>query len=127
MGTSMKFPLNMIVGVIVLLLGLLFVEIQGRICRAVPPDAVVFMDDQSHTYLAPSCVEKRQGLRQGTVAEAWSLGYESEPKCREDGGFPFNEASLIVCLLQKCGFLKAPQDRLVAREYGKAQHTNIRR
>ena len=97
--------------VAVLLFGLLFAEIYLEWSQGIPPTAVVFINDQARTYLAPPCVQTWEGLRRGSVGEAWSLGYKPDPQCQDEGWFTQDKAGIVVSLLQKMGLINGEPTR----------------
>ena len=74
--------------------------------RDMPDNAVVLLDDQTHTYLSPGCAnqEKRE-YRLATAAEARKLNYEPDKKCQDAEGFSQDSRSLSGNLMARLGML----------------------
>jgi hypothetical protein len=74
--------------------------------RDMPDNAIVFLDDQNHTYVSPGCAnqEKRE-YRQATAAEARKLHYKPDKKCQDAGGFSQDNRSLSGNLMARLGML----------------------
>jgi hypothetical protein len=90
--------------VIVICIGL-YVQVGGE---SMPDNAWVYLDDENRTYLAPSCISssESQGFKRSTIAEARSLSYEPEAKCRDTGAFDPGWYSLLHYTLIKAGIFK---------------------
>jgi hypothetical protein len=74
--------------------------------RDMPDNAVVLLDDQTRTYVSPGCAKQEKGeYRQATAAEARTLNYAPDKKCREAGGFSQNSRSLTGNLMARLGML----------------------
>ena len=87
------------------LLFFLFLVGLGIPSYSVMPDhALVFLDDQARTYIAPPCYYAEKMLRVATAAEARS-GYEPDPVCRDEDGFVEEGRSLTGLLLEAIGVL----------------------
>jgi hypothetical protein len=74
--------------------------------RDMPDNTVVLLDDQTRTYVSPGCAkqEKRE-YRQATAAEARTLNYAPDKKCRDAGGFSQTSRSLTGNLMARIGML----------------------
>jgi hypothetical protein len=74
--------------------------------RDMPDNAVVLLDDQTRTYVSPGCAKQQKGeYRQATAAEARTLNYAPDKKCRDAGGFSQNSRSLTGNLMARLGML----------------------
>ncbi len=74
--------------------------------RPMPDNAIVFLDEENHTYLSPSCA-KQEGkpYRQARAAEARQLKYEADKRCGGDAGFRQDGRSLTGNFLVRLGML----------------------
>jgi hypothetical protein len=74
--------------------------------RDLPDNAVVLLDDQTHTYFSPACAsqEKRE-YRPATAAEARKLNFAPDKKCQAAGGFTQDKRSLSGNLMARLGML----------------------
>jgi len=74
--------------------------------RTMPDNAIVLLDDQTHTYLSPNCAnQEKKEYRQATAAEARKLNYEPDKKCRDVKGFSQDNRSLTANLLVRLSLL----------------------
>ena len=74
--------------------------------RPLPDYAIVYLDDQHHTYLSPACAGREQEkYRRSTAAEARKLKYEPEKKCQDQGGFTQEGRSITGNALVRMGLL----------------------
>jgi hypothetical protein len=74
--------------------------------RDMPDRAIVYLDDQNHTYLSPICAGKeKKGYRLATAAEARKLKYEPDKKCREETGFTQDGRSITGNFCERIGLL----------------------
>lgn len=78
-----------------------------------PEYALVFIDASYNTYIAPPCLarEKWGAYPQITIAQAYKLKLNLEPKCRDDGGFVQEDRSLAGVMLEKVGLLSPLKSR----------------
>jgi len=74
--------------------------------RSMPDNAVVLLDDQSHTYVSPLC-DQQEGkvYRAARAAEARQLNFEPDKKCLDAGGFSQENRSITANLLVRLGML----------------------
>lgn len=74
-----------------------------------PQNAELYLNHSLRQYIPPPCValKDRAHLSLTTVAEARSLGYQPEPKCRDEGGFTQDGRSLSGRLLEWLGVFGA--------------------
>jgi hypothetical protein len=74
--------------------------------RLLPENALLYLDDASETYYAPTCdIALHAKLRRTTFGEAQRLAYRADPECRQSGGFRSEERSLTGLLLVRLGIL----------------------
>ncbi len=74
--------------------------------RTIPDNAIVLLDDQTHTYVSPICANReKQDYRMARAAEARKLNYEPDKACRDKGGFSQDNRSLTGNLLARLGLL----------------------
>jgi hypothetical protein len=74
--------------------------------RSMPDHAIVFLDDQNHTYLSPQCAKQEKGAyRLARAAEARKLNYEPDKKCQDAGGFRQENRSITGNYLVRLGML----------------------
>ncbi len=74
--------------------------------RAMPDHAVVFLDDETRTYLSPTCAPKDQKPRRtATAAEARRLKYEPDKQCQDASGFIQEGRSVAGNYLERLGML----------------------
>ncbi len=74
--------------------------------RAMPDNAIIFLDDQNRTYFSPSCADQDQKkLRPATAAEAHRLKYEPDKDCQKKTGFSQDSRSLSGKLMERLGML----------------------
>lgn len=76
-----------------------------------PPNAILFLNDQNKTYLSPPCVQDQQGLHLSTHEENDKLNYRPDPTCRDQHGFTQDGRNLIGIFLEKIGLLEPIQNR----------------
>ena len=74
--------------------------------KGMPDYVQIYVNDAEKIYLAPSCVENKAGLRLTTAAEARTLRYRPDEKCRDEGAFIQDDRSLTGSFLQMIGILK---------------------
>jgi hypothetical protein len=97
----------------VILVFLLLASFGVETTDRMPPYGIVFIDYSTKTYIALPCVEKRRYdpdlktsmLKLSTRREARKIGYSSDDKCRNAGGFAEDGRSLGGILLVKLGIL----------------------
>ena len=74
--------------------------------ETMPDNAVVLLDDQTHTYLSPKCAnQEKKEYRLARVAEARKLNYAPDKKCQDAGGFRQDNRSLSGNLMARLGML----------------------
>jgi len=74
--------------------------------RTMPDNAIVLLDDQTHTYSSPNCAnQEKKEYRQATAAEARKLNYEADKKCRDVKGFSQDNRSVTGNFLARLGML----------------------
>lgn len=73
--------------------------------KAMPRNALILLDHQDRTYLAPVCVPNASRYEEAVAARADELGYRPEPECREKGAFVQDGRSLSGLALQRLGLL----------------------
>ena len=80
--------------------------------RDMPDNAVVLLDDQTKTYVSPTCArqEKRE-YRPATAAEARKLRYKPDKKCQDTGGFRQDTRSLSGNFMARLGMLPPLRSR----------------
>lgn len=71
-----------------------------------PDNAIVFLNDQARTYIAPPCVTEHENLRVATAAEAHKLKYNPDRECRDEGGFIQEGRTGVFLLLEAIGLLE---------------------
>ncbi len=84
-----------------------------------PDNAILVLDAQARTYIAPPCltkehynqliedvVQERDDLRLSTAGEAYRLGYKPDPDCRDEDGFIQQGRSLTGLLFEALGLLR---------------------
>ncbi len=91
----------------VIFLGL-YIQVSGD---PIPGNALVYLDNEQRTYLAPSCVSSSENLEHSTIAEARNLSYKLDPKCRDTGAFDPGWYSLLHYALIKFGILSPQPSR----------------
>lgn len=79
--------------------------------RSMPANAVVFIDPTSKRYFAPPCISDTSRLRTTTADDAHRLGYQPDPRCRDDGNFVQEDRSLSGFALQRLGVLQPIANR----------------
>ena len=73
---------------------------------AMPDHAIVLLNDQNHTYVAPSCADReKKDYRPARAAEARKLSYEPDKQCQAKGGFNQDGRSITGNLLVRLGLL----------------------
>lgn len=93
---------------------LLMVSFMIRVGTAMPDYALVYLDDDAHTYLAPFCIEEWQTrpsetfafLRAGTAGEAHQLDYDPDTVCRDTGAFTGEDQSFFRAILESAGVVE---------------------
>jgi hypothetical protein len=74
--------------------------------RTMPDNAVVLLDDQTHTYVSPGCANKeKKDYRPARAAEARKLTYEPDKTCQDAGGFRQEQRSMSGNFLVRLGML----------------------
>ena len=74
--------------------------------RPMPENALLYLDDATGTYYAPSCdITMHAKLRRTTLGEAQRLAYHADAQCRQSGGFQSEDRSLTGRLLVRLGVL----------------------
>ena len=74
--------------------------------RPMPDNAIVLLDEQSHTYVSPICANKeKKDYRQSRAAEARQLNYAPDKKCQDAGGFRQEQRSISGNYLVRLGLL----------------------
>jgi len=85
---------------------LLLIGLGIRSSKGMPDNAIVYVNDATKTYMAPSLVRPPTGCRRITAGEVRTLGYKPDQTCRDEGAFMQEERSLTGTLLQIIGILK---------------------
>ena len=98
------FNTILIIAAIIIAIGSLGLFIGSS--RSAPDNAIVYLDNQSHTYTAPPCIKSTTTLQVSTIAEARSLEYNPDKKCVDQSGFLQEDRSLTGHLLEALGILK---------------------
>lgn len=70
-----------------------------------PKNAIVYLDMTESTYLSPPCVADSRRYEISTAAEAYSLSFRPDAKCRNAGGFVQDGRSLSGEALERIGLL----------------------
>ncbi len=75
--------------------------------RAMPDNAIVFLDESNKTYFSPICARKSEekSLRQATAGEAYRLKFTPDKKCSKESGFSQDARSLSGKFMERLGML----------------------
>jgi|GEM_PF-2622695 len=94
---------------------LLWAGLGIRTIETMPDYALVFLDDESKTYMALPCIsewrtrrsnrDKIDRVRPSPASAARQLKYRPDVRCRDAGGFASDDRSLAGHLLAKYGIL----------------------
>jgi hypothetical protein len=80
--------------------------------RVAPPNAVVYINPEARTYLAPSCLgAERELLPKTTKEQARATGLKPDRACVDAGGFIEPARSLSRVLLERAGILAEQPSR----------------
>ena len=77
--------------------------------KAPPKNTIVFVDNDTHTYIAPPCVTAQKDWTQYsrmTIEQADNLYFKPNPVCSKHGVFVQTDRSLGGHILEKIGLLK---------------------
>ena len=77
--------------------------------KAPPKNTIVFVDNDTHTYIAPPCVTAQKDwthYSRMTIEQAEKLNFNPNPVCRKHGVFEQEDRSLGGHVLEKIGILK---------------------
>jgi len=77
--------------------------------KAPPKNTIVFVDNDTHTYIAPPCVTAQKDWTQYsrmTIEQADKLNFKPNQVCRKHGVFEQEDRSLGGHILEKIGLLK---------------------
>jgi len=85
---------------------LMLIGLGIRSSKGMPDNAIVYVNDATKTYIAPSCIRLLTECRRITAGEARILGYKPDLKCRDMGEFIQKDRSLTGNLLQTIGILE---------------------
>ena len=74
--------------------------------RTMPDNAIVLLDEQTHTYVSPGCAnQEKKDYRRARAAEARKLNYAPDKKCQDAGGFSQDNRSITGNYLVRLGLL----------------------
>jgi hypothetical protein len=74
--------------------------------RTMPDNAIVLLDEQTHTYVSPGCAnQEKKDYRRARVAEARKLNYAPDKECQDAGGFSQDNRSITGNYLVRLGLL----------------------
>lgn len=90
-----------------LLLAIFYVCHLWETHHPMPENALVFLDDQAHTFHAPATIVEPGLLRLGTAGEAYRLKYTPDPWCNEEVGFT-QQGRCAFCFFLECAGLLKP-------------------
>lgn len=97
--------INLLKSLLIFLIVLIGIGYYIEIIPNMPEHALLYIDDNTHTYFAPPCVNDLKKYRSCTAAVAYRLKYKPDPKCRDKGGFIQEGRSLIGYILERIGVI----------------------
>lgn len=77
----------------------------------VPDNAIIFIDNQKHTYIAPPCVGDVESFETVTAKRAHELVYQPDEECRDQGVFIQEGRSFTGMFLEWVGILNPLSSR----------------